>query len=155
MPPRTPPRESRPAARSGSARALPAGDAETQGDERDGGDGQQHRELLAYQVRTSRGAEAPDPDHGQPRAGKHQWDPGQRGRQVPTPGRRERARSDQTRGDEKDRDQVDAHRPRSRTRHAAVAPARTTSTRAATASVAIASRANINRLRAVAPNSPP
>src|SRR2546430_5129801 len=155
MPLRTPPRESRPGGRSGSARALPAGDAETQGDKGDGRHGKQHGECLPEQVRPSRRGKTSNPDQGDPGAGEHQRNPGQCSRQVSTPGRRKRARRNQSRSDEKHRHEVDAQRLRSRTRHAAVAPARATSTRAAMASVASASWAKTTRLTAVAPNSPP
>src|SRR6266511_1331938 len=136
-----------------SASSLPAGDAEAQGEQGDGREAEEDRELVTEQLRRAGCGKAADADKGHPGAAEDQRDAGKRGGQVAAPGGREDADRRQACGDEEDRDQARAQRVRSRARQTAVAPTRLTRTTAAMASVANASCTNSSRPTSEAPKA--
>src|SRR4029077_2794406 len=155
MPLQTPRRGSGPRGSGRSARGLPTRDAEAEGYQGDGSDGEDNRELLAEQLRPADGAESRDAHERNPNAGEHEGNRGEGRGEVTPPDRCEGAGGDQAHGHEKRRDETDAHRPRSRARHSATAPASAAKTMAARAAVATASCAKKTRPRLAAPNVPP
>src|SRR5581483_12031067 len=139
----------------GSARCLPSGDPQAQGEQRQRGHGEQHGDLLAYEFRPGGGGEARHPGERQAGPREDHRHTGQRRREIAPPHRGKRPAGDEGCRDEKDGDEVNGHRERSLTRQAAVAPTRATRTTAPTASVASASCAKSKRPRAALFTTPP